>query len=48
MTRGIWKNVHMLKNSDLILENKMAETNKNKNSKQLDQPKLLFYLEINE
>ena len=41
-----------LKNSDLILESKMAELNQNKNSKQLDRPdvvwKFLFALEINE
>ena len=30
-------NFHRLKNSDFILEGKMAELNKNKNSKQLDQ-----------
>ena len=29
-------NFHMLKNSDFILESKMAELNKNENSKQLD------------
>ena len=29
-------NFHMLKNSDFILESKMAEVNKNKNSKQPD------------
>ena len=43
---------HRLKNSDFILESKMAELNQNKNSKQLDQPdavrKLYFTLEINE
>ena len=41
-----------LKNSDLILESKMAKMNQNKNSKQLDRPdavrKLYFALEINE
>ena len=31
-------NFHRLKNSDLILESKMAELNQNKNSKQLDRP----------
>ena len=31
-------NFHRLKNSDFILESKMAELNKNKNSKQPDQP----------
>ena len=45
-------NFHRLKNSDFILESKMAELNKNKNSKQLDRPdaarKLYFTLEINE
>ena len=41
-----------LKNSDFILESKMAELNQNKNSKQPDPPdallKLYFTLEINE
>ena len=45
-------NFHRLKNSDLILESKMAKMNQNKNSKQLDRPdavrKLYFALEINE
>ena len=45
-------NFHRLKNSDFILESKMAELNKNKNWKQLDRPdavrKLYFTLEINE
>ena len=45
-------NLHRLKNSDLILEGKIAELNQNKNSKQLDQPdavrKFYFTLEINE
>ena len=45
-------NVHRLKNSDFILESKMAELNQNKNSKQPDQPdtvrKLYFILEIND
>ena len=40
------------KNSDFILESKMAELNQNKNSKQPDRPdtmwKLCFTLEINE
>ena len=44
--------VYRLKNSDFILESKMAELNQNKNSKQPDQPdavwKLYFTLEINE
>ena len=31
-------NFHKLKNSDFILESKMAELNQNKNSKQLDRP----------
>ena len=31
-------NFHRLKNSDFILENKMAELNQNKNSKQPDRP----------
>ena len=31
-------NFHRLKNSDFILESKMAELNQNKNLKQLDQP----------
>ena len=31
-------NFHRLKNSDLILESKMAELNQNKNSKQPDGP----------
>ena len=43
---------HRLKNSDFILESKMAELNQNKNTKQLDLPdavrKLYFTLEINE
>ena len=45
-------NFHRLKNSDFILESKMAELNQNKNSKQPDRPdavwKLYFTLEINE
>ena len=45
-------NFDRLKNSDFILEGKMAELNKNKNSKQLDQPdavrELYFTLEITE
>ena len=32
------KNFHRLKNSDFILENKVAKLNKNKNSKQVDRP----------
>ena len=49
----IWETfVHKLKNRDFIWESKMAELNKNKNSKQPDQPdavwKLYFTLEINE
>ena len=44
--------VHRLKNGDFILESKMVELNKNKNSKQPDWPdavwKLYFTLEINE
>ena len=31
-------NLHRLKNSDFILESKMAELNQNKNSKQPDRP----------
>ena len=31
-------NFHRLKNSDFILESKMAELNQNKNSEQLDRP----------
>ena len=46
------RNFHKLKNSDFILESKMAELNQNKNSKQLYRPdvvrKLYFTLEINE
>ena len=42
----------MGKNSDFILESKMAELNLNKNSKQVDRPdavrKLYFTLKINE
>ena len=53
MTWRIWQIfVHRLKNSDFILESKMAELNQNKNSKQPDRPdavwKLYFTLEINE
>ena len=44
--------VHKLKNRDFILVSKMAELNKNENSKQPDQPnavwKLYFTLEISE
>ena len=32
------KNFHKLKNSDFILESKMAEVNQNKKSKQPDRP----------
>ena len=43
---------HRLKNSDFILESKMAELNQNKSSKQLDRPdavrKFCFTLEMNE
>ena len=39
-------NFHKLKNSDFILESKMAEVNQNKNSKQPD--RLYFILKINE
>ena len=53
MTQRIWKIfVHMLKNRDFILESKMVELNKNKNSKQPDRPdavwKLYFAFEIND
>ena len=53
MTWKIWQIlVHRLKNSDYILESKMAELNQNKNSKQPDRPdamwKLYFTFEINE
>ena len=45
-------NFYRLKNSDFILESKLVELNKNKNSKQLDWPdvvwNLCFTLEINE
>ena len=44
--------VHRLKNSDFILESKMAELNQNKNSKQPGWPdavwKFYFILELNE
>ena len=44
--------VESLKNSDFILERKMAELNKNKNSKKADWAdaiwKLYFTLELNE
>ena len=39
-------NCHRLKNSDLILESKLAKLKQNKNSKQLDQPDAVR--EINE
>ena len=49
---GKLANFHRLKNSDFILQSKMAEPNQNKNSKQPDLPdalwKLYFTLEINE
>ena len=53
MTRRIWQIfVYKLKNSNVILESKMAELNQNKDSKQQDQPdtlrKLYFALEIDE
>ena len=53
MTGRIWQIfVHRLKNSNFVLESKMAELNKNKNSKKLNQPgavwELYFTLEINE
>ena len=45
-------NFHSLKNSDFILESKVAELNQNKNSTQIDLSdaviKLYFSLEINE
>ena len=44
--------VHRLKNSDFILESKIVELNKNRNSKQPDRPdavrKLYFTLKLNE
>ena len=44
-----WVNFHRLKNSNFILQIKMAELNQNKNLKQLDHPgavrKLYFTLE---
>ena len=44
-------NFHMLKNSDFILESKIAELNQNKNPKHLDRQdavrKIYFTLEIN-
>ena len=53
MTWRIWQIfVHRLKNSDFILERKVAELNQNKNWEQPDRPdavwKLYFTLEINE
>ena len=46
------ENFYTLKNSDFILENKMAELNRNQNLKQLDWPdavrKRYFTLKINE
>ena len=41
-------NFHRLKNSHFILESKMAELNRNKNLKQLDQPDAVRKLYINE
>ena len=45
-------NFRRLKNSDFILEIKMAKLNQNKNSKQPDRPdamrRLYFILEVNE
>ena len=45
-------NVYRLRNSDFIVESKMAELNQNKSSKQADRPdavwKLYFTLETNE
>ena len=38
------RNFHRLKNSDFILESKMAELNKNKNSKQPDWPGAMWKL----
>ena len=37
-------NFHRLKNSDFLLESKMAELNQNKNSKELDQPDAVIKL----
>ena len=53
MTRKIWQIlVHRMKNSNFILENKMAELNQNKKSKQPNRPdavwKIYFTLEINQ
>ena len=53
MTWRTWQIfVYRLKNSNFVLESKMAEQNKNKNSKQPDRLdtvwKLYFTLEINE
>ena len=53
LTRRIWQIfVHKLRNSDFILESKIAELNKNKNLKQPDWPdavwKIYFTLKINE
>ena len=52
-TWRIWQiSAQKLKNSDFILESKMAELNQNQNSKQPDRPdvvwKLNFTLKINE
>ena len=53
LTWRIWQIfIYRLKNSDFILESKMAELNQNKNSKQTDRPdtvwKLYFTFKINE
>ena len=52
LSKLILANFHRLKNSDFILESKMAELNQSKNLKQPDRPdavwKLYFNLEINE
>ena len=52
MAWGIWQIfVYRLKNSNFILESKMAELNQNQNSKQPDRPdtlwKLYFTLKMN-
>ena len=53
LTWRIWQIfIYRLKNSDFILESKMAEINQNENSKQTDRPdtvwKLYFTFKINE
>ena len=56
LSKMIWRIsqmfVHRLKNSDFILESKIVELNKNRNSKQPDRPdavrKLYFTLKLNE